>query len=195
MLAPATAFSQGIAGSAHDFSDAGWSGGKLCAVCHTPHNAEVSVTDAPLWNHEMTTATYTPYTSATLTATDVGDPSNLSKLCLSCHDGTVAVDSFGGAGGGTLIGAINPAADLGTDLSNDHPVSFTYDHALSVADPGLFDPDAKVTALGGTITADLLFNGEMECTSCHDVHNKAGLPSLLRISNAGSQLCLTCHNM
>jgi len=179
-----------ISGSAHDFSGAGWnSSGEICIVCHTPHNAAAAA--GPLWNHEETaTASFTLYTSTTLNAT-MSQPSGISKLCLGCHDGTVAVDNFGGTTTGTqTIDLINAAAEVGTDLSNDHPVSFTYDTALSGADGSLTDP---VDAAGSGLTGLELFGGQLECATCHDVHNEPGIASLLRVSNAGSALCLTCH--
>jgi predicted CXXCH cytochrome family protein len=46
----------------------------------------------------------------------------------------------------------------------------------------------------GTINTNLLSSGKMQCSSCHDVHNSAGVLGLLRKSNAGSALCLTCHH-
>ena len=92
---------QTIVGSAHDFSDDSWNTtGQICLVCHTPHNADVTIANAPLWNHESTVATYQTYTSATMDAT-TGQPDASSKLCLSCHDGTVAVDNFGDQTSGT----------------------------------------------------------------------------------------------
>ncbi len=184
---------QSIVGSAHDFSSETWNtSGEICIVCHTPHNADNTVTDAPLWNHQTTTATFTLYTSATLDATDLGQPSGNSKLCLSCHDGTVAVDNFGGTtNGGDFVSG---SKLIGTDLSNDHPISFTYDATLATADGGLFDPAVQNSGLGGSIDADLLFNGKLQCASCHDVHNGSGLDNLLVKSNAASALCLTCHN-
>jgi predicted CXXCH cytochrome family protein len=190
----ATSSAQSISGSAHDFSAAGWNGtGEICVVCHTPHAADTSVTDAPLWNHETTTAVYTLYTSATLDAAP-GQPDGVSKLCLSCHDGTIAVDNFGGVTTGTqTIDLINPAVDVTTDLSDDHPVSFTYDAALATPPEQLFDPTTAPSGLGGTIDADLLFGAKVECASCHDVHD-AGFPSLLVMDNTASALCLTCHD-
>lgn len=74
-----------VGGSVHDFSSNGWSGGKICVVCHIPHQADASVSDAPLWNHEIGSATYTPYSSPTMSAVP-GQPRGPSKLCLSCHD-------------------------------------------------------------------------------------------------------------
>lgn len=180
----------GISGSAHDFSGDTWSGGKICLPCHTSH-AGSSVL-APLWNHAVTTnAAFTLYTSTTLDAT-TGQPGNESKACLSCHDGSVALDSFGGATGSTLI---TGAALVGSDLSNDHPVSFDYTTALATTDGSLHNPSVETTTLGGTIKDDLLFGDKLECASCHDVHNEVDNGAgLLRISNASSALCLTCHD-
>ncbi len=192
MAVPAMAV---ITGTAHDFSGAAWnsaSGGK-CNVCHAPHSADTSVVGAPLWNHEVTgVASFTLYSSVTIQASDLGQPDGPSKLCLSCHDGTVELDSFGGASGSTLIGA--PGL-VGTDLSGEHPISFTYDATLAGLDDGLYDPSAQASGLGGNIDEDLLYGGlTLECSSCHDVHDKDGNSSLLVIDNAASALCLTCHD-
>lgn len=181
-----------ISGSAHDFSSDSWnSTGEICIVCHTPHNANTSVTNSPLWNHQTSTATYTVYSSATLNAT-VGQPSGISKLCLSCHDGTIALDNFGGRTNGTNY--ISGGRNLGTSMSNDHPISFTYDATLATADGGLHDPSTTNSGLGNKIAQDLLISGKMECSSCHDVHNKYNQLKLLVKSNSASALCLTCHN-
>jgi len=181
-----------ITGSEHDFSGKSWSGGEICIVCHTPHNADTSVAGAPLWNHEVTVATFTLYSGpGTLNATDMGQPAGVSKLCLSCHDGTVALDSFSGSTGSEYM---TGSELLGTDLSNDHPISFTYDAALATADGGLFDPTTQSSGLGGTIDVDLLMGNKLECSSCHDVHDKYGNSKLLVVSNAGSALCMTCHD-
>ncbi len=186
-----TGMAQTIVGSAHDFSGESWNTtGQICIVCHGPHNTEVSVTDAPLWNHESTVATFTPYSSSSLNAT-VGQPDASSKLCLSCHDGTVAVDNFGGNNQGTFF--ITGDFLIGTDLNDDHPVSFTYDVALAQADGELADPTTTNSGLGGTIQEDLLIGNKVQCASCHDVHNSSGIANLLIKSNAQSDLCLTCH--
>jgi predicted CXXCH cytochrome family protein len=182
-----------MTGTAHDFRPRDWSQGELCGVCHTPHNANAEVR-APLWNRQVSTASYTLYSSPTLDAT-VRQPEHYgSKLCLSCHDGTVALDSFGGHDGTTII---EGQARVGTDLRGTHPIGLLYDPALAIADGDLHNPDTTTTDLGGTIAADLLFGtGNLECASCHDVHNarSAGNDHLLRITVDGSQLCLTCHD-
>ncbi|MDC0358953.1 cytochrome c3 family protein [Oligoflexia bacterium] len=188
---PAVSFGD-ISGSDHDFSNENWNNtGEICIVCHTPHNSDTTVTDAPLWNHQVTAATFTLYSSSTLDAT-LGQPDGSSKLCLSCHDGTVAVDNFGGQTNGTQF--VSGSELIGTDLRNDHPVSFTYDTTLATTDGGLYDPATTNSGLGGTITQDLLFTGKLQCASCHDVHNSTNLASLLRISNVASAFCLTCHD-
>ena len=190
-----------ISGSQHDFSSNGWAQNEICKPCHTPHFANMTVPDAPLWNHSVTTATFTPYSSPTLNANmGTGQPSGISKLCLSCHDGTVALDSYGGTTGGTS-GMISGMGLIGTDLRDDHPISFTYDAALVTSDTmggvaGLWDPTTKVVPDLNSETVDqvLLINHKVECSSCHDVHNKYNQSKLVKITNVGSKLCLTCHN-
>lgn len=183
-----------IKGSPHDFSGLD-SSQQICIFCHTAHYADTTVKDAPLWNHTLTTKTYKVYASATMDAT-VGQPDGASRLCLSCHDGTVAVDSYGGKTGVSKMGGkIAVGAD---DLANDHPVSFTFDDALAAKNGKLFPPSSTPSGLGGTIAKDMLINSRLECSSCHDVHNGASAASvndsLLVVTQVQSQLCLTCHN-
>lgn len=194
-----------IVGTAHDFSTQAWSGGQICIACHTPHSANTTVTDAPLWNHAVTVKTYALYSSPTLNAT-TAQPVGVSKLCLSCHDGTVAVDSYGGATGTSFMTGNKAVGAATSDLTNDHPISITYNTALATADGALFDPSTKTTTIGsgtqtktGTLAATVLYNNQVQCASCHDVHNTftvggTGGAPLLKVSKAASALCLTCHN-
>lgn len=199
-----------ITGSAHDFSqNQGWTGGQICVACHTPHGSNTSVTTAPLWNHDVTSATYTVYSNASTLNAAVGAPDGVSKLCLSCHDGTVALDSFGGKTGGSFMSGTKAvgSANQGS-LANDHPISFTYDDTLASTDGALHPPTSTNVTIGaagrqkpGTISTVMLFSGKVQCASCHDVHNtftdsSASLAStrLLRVTMDGSKLCLTCHN-
>ena len=72
---------------------------QVCVFCHTPHGAE-NVPAAPLWNRKLSGATYTPYTSTSIDATDItATPGGSSKLCLSCHDGTLAIGQVNVANG------------------------------------------------------------------------------------------------
>ena len=180
-----------IRGSAHDFSGRAWSDGMICTPCHTPHNADTSVTDAPLWNHTVTSASYTLYSSPTLQIAPL-QPRSVSKLCLSCHDGTVAVESFGGNTGTTLL---EGDALVGTNLSNDHPVSIYWDHQTASTGTGLKCNNCH--ALHGTprlISVLPFFDHYVECATCHDVHNAyPANGKLLRLPKTNSQLCLYCH--
>ncbi|UCF21714.1 MAG: cytochrome c3 family protein [Gemmatimonadota bacterium] len=201
-MATTAALAQGpqeIAGSAHDFRTEAWAGntgttatanGDLCVVCHTPHNGNTSVLNAPLWNHAVSSGPWDPYVGTDLQAT-VGDPDGSSVLCLSCHDGSVALDSYGGQTGSTTM---TGAAFVDTDLTNDHPVSFVFNAALAVSDGTLWDPEVTNSGLGGTIQDDMLDSADkVQCASCHTVHNESTLDKLLKKSNDGSALCTTCH--
>jgi len=168
-----------IRGSVHDFTSIGWSGGELCSVCHVPHTRKISDGQAPVWNHEITSATYILYGSSTLTQIpEQPSYANVSRLCLSCHDGTIALDSFGGNQGSSFI---SDHASMGTDLSNDHPIGIRMIR--------------KVSDNGGTgVEGVKIYNGKIECPSCHDVHNnKVSDEKLLRVTRIGSRLCFQCH--
>lgn len=198
-LFPAMALAGTIVGSPHDFRGYLWNqSGQICKPCHTPHGTQTL--PAPLWNHELSTQTYIMYDkthSPTMDADVSSQPDGLSKICLSCHDGTVALDNYSGHTGGTVY--LFGKDMIGTDLSNDHPISFVYDTALATKDGELFDPSTKLSGIlgsSGTISQDMLFQGRMECSSCHDVHNTRAVPGtkLLLKDNTGSALCLTCHD-
>lgn len=186
-LVPAVSWAQ-ITGTAHDLSGAGLGTDQKCVFCHTPHNAK-SPQLIPLWNHAATTGTFTLYASSSLNAT-LGQPLGVSKACLSCHDGVTALDAYGTRVGTTTMAALS-TANLGTDLSNDHPVSFAYNAALAGTDGGLNIP-SDASWVDGAHTVPL-YAANLECGSCHNVHSNAVDP-FLRKSNAGSALCLTCHN-
>ncbi len=188
-----------VTGSAHDFSGTGWSNGEICVVCHTPHNADISVVTAPLWNHELSTSSYTVYSSPTMDES-VPQPLGISKLCLSCHDGTIATDNYGGNMNG--VNFITSSANLGTDLSNDHPISITWTHntvgrisgntwghCTSCHDNIGEDP-AKFPMPFYSYDGGITY--KVECSSCHDPHYN-GHDKMLRLSNDKSNICMTCH--
>jgi predicted CXXCH cytochrome family protein len=161
---------------------------EICIFCHTPHRG---TGETPLWNHAMSAATYTPYNSSTIKAT-IGQPSGASKLCLSCHDGTVALGLLNSRSGpiemqnGTTT--MPPgASNLGKDLSAHHPVSFTFDGALAARDGQLKDP----SQLKDKVRLD--HNQQLQCTSCHDPHNNQYGKFLVQ-DNYASALCINCHN-
>jgi len=158
---------------------------EICLFCHTPHNSRPV---APLWNRNDPGATYTLYTSSMLQALP-GQPDGTSILCLSCHDGTVALGSVLSRPTtiGMTTGTFMPAgvSNLTTNLRNDHPVSFTYDAALATAD-GQLKPPAGITPPVS------LSNGKMQCTSCHDPHKNIYSDFLVATSQ-NSNLCNSCH--
>ncbi len=158
----------------------------LCVFCHTPHNA--SPTRA-LWNRELPGVTYTLYHSSTLQASP-GQPTGNSLLCLSCHDGVLAMGNVRVSPGGTpfTLGPMTGSSSLGTDLSDDHPISFVYDNALASLQGELVDP----STLPRRVALDE--NQQLQCTSCHDPHEDVN-PAFLQVDNRYGALCTTCHNL
>ncbi len=160
-------------------------GNRVCMPCHTPHNAVLSGEAGVLWNHAETQETFTMYSST------AGQPEAPSKLCLSCHDGVTAIDNYGGVTSTGIV--ITGDANLGTDLSNDHPIGIVY----PTSNPTEFnDPTGFSPGIGGGPGVQLVtINGvdRVECTSCHQVHNN-GLGSFLRVPIQESFLCMECHN-
>jgi hypothetical protein len=194
----------GISGSKHDFGQFGWAKNEICLPCHTPHGAIVrdsngQLVGGPLWNHTLSSVqTYDLYLDWQTGTIESGNVDSNSRLCLSCHDGTVAVDSFGGgAGTQQLTGGL-----IGTDLSNDHPIG----EAAVWPSPNpsyLVDPALRV----GMMPLRKLPDGRMAvgCTSCHEPHNRRNTTHMLWVKNdgpattvdgrtvSGSALCMNCH--
>jgi len=230
LLASPSVIRAGIIGSPHDFSGESWNTKAsdqhtVCSVCHTPHHADPNA--GPLWNHTQTGGGFTMYNNANspaanLKATPDASPAASSLACLSCHDGTVAVNSYGGAPSAPLV-TITNSANLTKDLSHSHPISLTYDANLvgngSNQDKWLYPPDSTTVQVpvsgGGAFVSgnDMTINGfllggthRLECRSCHDVHNQEGSPfdivnnpKLVKMvgvdaDNNGSLLCRACHN-
>ena len=206
----------GIVGSPHDFSTATWNfRAEICRVCHVPHDHDRAFKrglNGLLWNHALSSATYTMYSSTSLQGAQDPQPTGISKMCLGCHDGTVALDAFDKnpsppPGTPTFIQDINAGfrvpggnyfnGSVG-DLRATHPLSIVYDEN---ADPGLAPKSATMS--GGLSIGDVLEGGKIQCSSCHDVHDETGeaVPGthLLRVAQTTAQggtasgLCLTCH--
>jgi len=223
----------GIKSTSHDLSSAtgrgnAWDAGvaadptldRICIYCHAPHHtiksadaATAGLTYYPLWNHDLTGLTYSLYEdnnndvpnniSHQLQA-QLTQPGSISKLCLSCHDGSVAVSSYGNFNGGIAgskhTGSVTTtgtrfAIGEGGDLSNHHPIGFDYGYVEAIDDE---IRDASSDLLGNnpyslTIN-DLLYGGKMECASCHDVHNTKNTGTkFVWVADDQSNLCLSCH--
>lgn len=195
----------GITGSRHDFRESG--GGtpipgitNICSTCHVPHQPLMAV---PLWAHTLSTYSYYLYNtnpSYTGPNTQAYDPSptnlsgSMSRACLSCHDGTVAVagttyirresdnwilfDESGQRVGGQ--GSPNPT----TGLRGSHPMAVNY-ATVRTAQPTEYNDIS-------THPSVKLENGKVQCTSCHNAHFK--FPKMLVMPNVNSALCLVCHN-
>jgi predicted CXXCH cytochrome family protein len=179
----------GLEGSAHDFSASRLSRGtatgrgETCVFCHTPHT---SAPQTPNWSRSVGGRVYIPYSSSTMEAVP-GQPTGTSKLCLSCHDGTIGLDSVGDRLTPVPIaGLLSRRSNLSTDLSDDHPISFPYDFDLAARRPGIVPP----TLLPQEVRLD--GEAQVQCTTCHDSHSDE-FGDFLVMSNESSALCRSCH--
>jgi hypothetical protein len=235
-----------VASSAHNLSVTGpgpvqaTTEQQICVFCHTPHAATASP-GAPLWNRQLSLQTYTTYTSSSLDAETVAgqlaQPAGSSKLCLSCHDGSLAIGAVNVLGGGvdvdvsmtgTGVGGVMPPGsgtqtgftrDLGIDLTNDHPISLTYDTTLANVDGELRDPaiETHIAIRQPSVRPPVpleatgpVGEGQVQCATCHDPHvidtgTSAGqkflrlnrfqqsTPALGGFNQAQDIVCLGCH--
>lgn len=168
----------GIEGSKHDFSRKEWTGGDTCAACHAVESP-VPPRAIPIWNAgaDLTRRFGWPVDRRPR-------PGNGTRICIRCHDGTIARDTIAGVVRDRFINKQNPGL-LGTGHGrSDHPVGVKY----PPFDRG-YRPITTVVAQGTV----LLPGGRVECISCHDPHNQSGIRSMLVRDNYGSALCLTCH--
>lgn len=168
-----------IEGSKHDFSSKDWAEGDSCGVCHAPHRTEPPKAP-PLWdpNADLTQRFGAPSKGTTL-------PGPGTLLCIRCHDGTVARDTISGVPADRYVNRQNPGIFGTGHGSTDHPVGIPYPRT----DRG-YRPVESVEAT----QVVKLPEGRVECTSCHDPHDEAGVEPMLVMSNQRSALCLACHN-
>ncbi len=197
----------GITGTAHDFIlQSRGIETRVCVQCHAPHQADAA---APEWNPKLAISAYSLY-SAVGTVIRVGEPGVYSRLCLSCHDGTLGVLNYSGVKKDFLLGG----GKLGRTAFNkqfamrDHPIGVGYGSERAISDSSMADPESETVVMvatkpshnqtkSGSISMMMLAEGQVECTSCHDVHNRYTVgPSnrgLVKVGLHGSALCQVCH--
>jgi predicted CXXCH cytochrome family protein len=201
----------GVKGTKHDLSVTGpgpvkaASETEICIFCHTPHNA---TSGYPLWNHEITTVNnYTNYWSPTLVSYSSPEEAppvdGFSRLCLSCHDGTVALGATVGSADLIKTSPTHMMSSMGryyfgTNLSGGMPISIIFDLNLVMernSEPGtlhlnwpITDKDVKLYPTQGGYG--------VQCTSCHDPHGGKGGPGAPPFwrKETFDEVCLVCHN-
>ena len=163
----------GVLDSVHDMRTATGSGpgsdfggnDRVCAFCHTPHHAYQGSDPNeyyPLWSRTLNGENFAPYASSTINAIDWAADIAIgpTRLCMSCHDGTIAVDQHYGSlkDVGTKLQENNVGLDgvwiggaavgllANGSLSNDHPLGFNYDTvATGPSTPGTNPTSGQVS--------------------------------------------------
>jgi hypothetical protein len=219
----------GVQDTPHDVQIiSGEAGLEPCAMCHTPHSGTGSY---PIWNRDQGAQSYTMYSgiSFDMASGAASAPQQPSSLCLVCHNGVfsslVNYPGPGSHGNENYDYQMNPTfwAMLDLDLSNEHPISFTYDPALDNSQDNNGFPTAVpcetanwrywIPGASGS-HYPLYSNGvvvaqtnQFECATCHSVHDTVAYPGkqmvggksvgsqvfFLRGDNSGSRLCADCH--
>lgn len=212
-MAPATpAREGGILATVHNLSASGpgeiraLAETEVCKFCHIPHNATVP---EPLWGHALPRAAR--YETPPIRSRGASDqvaapqPDGSSRLCLSCHDGTVALGEVAGEARSIAMAGsqrLGPgrAGFLGTDLSGAHPVSFV----VPDGDPGLGSGDHDMglrprAAIDADPDVRLDRDGKMQCTTCHDPHTdryfQEGRVPHFWVKATVAEVCLVCHEL
>jgi predicted CXXCH cytochrome family protein len=210
-LAPPAAVAQ-IKGTDHDLSSTA-PGGQLCVACHTPHQANQTLL---LWNHVLSALSYswsdaTESTGGTKLPTNIKTWSGSTKLCLSCHDGTVEVGKTYNPSSTWDPTKITGSHQIGGggDLKGNHPVAVPYPsggvankyngattyqlaQGTALTNAGEWKGSPAKVKLFNDPTAGAANNKGLECASCHDPHG-TGNSDFLRDSTSGSAICLNCH--
>lgn len=186
---------------------------EICVFCHFPHFGG----SYPLWNRDLEdTGSFTPIDFTSLDFVGIegtSPPEETSLLCLSCHSGQTAIGSINELNSrhmeptdvvsvaGTDAGGIMPAGSsgaasgftrrIGTDLTNDHPISFTYNTTLANTDGELREQAAAI---------------DMRCATCHEPHSsengkflrynrfQVAAPSGGEFDEDNDIICLKCHD-
>jgi len=125
---------------------------RICVFCHTPHGAssDSALVNGPLWNHELSSAIYNNWGSGSLVNTppyisNVGfvnmltdqpaQPDGTSRMCMSCHDGTISIGNIV-SGSAITMDTADACIDADGSLSTSCiPLTFqdlTTKHVVSV---------------------------------------------------------------
>lgn len=226
----------GSLGTGTNHASGAGSTAEICVFCHTPHGADVSTTSGvPLWNRTLVATSYTTYNTLGTSSLDgaTAPVGSVSIACLSCHDGTQAMnvvinqpgsgtgalptsDLPGGWTGNKTLASTTALTNIGTDLTNDHPIGIQYGGGMvsggqytkgTIAKGALKDADFEAIQYANLNGNDVWWVDSGTAGNTRDkgdmmLYTRSGSGSIDRDGNAGTTLtgsqafveCASCHD-
>lgn len=188
----------------------------LCGYCHAAH-INVSGIAQPLWIRASVVGrdfggVYQNPNSLDANVEDIGATDNYSSFCMGCHDGSFLFtasaytegrrprQSTGYTWNATMEAfTVTPEANMRNgefDLAHVHPVNFNYVNAQAADPQGIYAAQSATYVWrgdngSGQQTSARLFNGYMQCSSCHNPHMSSGIGVFL--TGDYGRRCVACH--
>ncbi len=196
---------------------------EICVFCHTPHGGNAAAA-VPLWNRNLDHTGFETYDQLGTTTLDAAiEPiGSVSVACLSCHDGTQAMDALINEPGSLThtpgfrngrwsgqasvsegrIGRPAVITNLGKDLTNDHPIGVQFaggGYALSNAGGPGADKDFQEASSEIVGTSRVWWVDTPEGSSAFE---RTDLKLYTRVGSRGSYAgeaqpyveCASCHD-
>ncbi len=189
--------------------------GEKCADCHI-HKSSSGIDDRLGFHgreNRDCVKCHSFHTTSVIKAGEVRfeydfDDVNLSALCCACHDTSASPGAL--SYGHRLAAAAVYHRDHGDRINNSPSLACLSCHSqanlvgsidLEGMSPPVFDErashpygiyvDPQRVQLSGFDRSLVLFDGKIECQTCHDL--KSIMPDYLRFSGSYEDLCIPCH--
>ncbi|WP_200762551.1 cytochrome c3 family protein [Nitrosophilus alvini] len=173
---------------------------ELCIWCHIPHESYDSSYKSPLWLREAEEKmNFSPYgmEENTTHPGHTEEPDVMVRVCLTCHDGVNGPNISLFSESDQMLGygfENQPTGGPDANNAHGHPIGVRYSPSSKKGKKANLRDESYVLKgwAGAKTISDLVSEGVVRCTSCHDPHSSND--QFLRTGNSRSSLCRGCHN-